>query len=221
MTNNLLERDISKFLNTYAKFTYKAKSKMKYSILKGEIDICDINGNYWNSFNIVIYIEQQRYPYTVPLVQEVSEKLKREDDWHLDKNGYCCLDIDHELEYMSKKGINISSFYQEKIYPFFTNSLYKKRNGNYASSEYKHHFKGVIQFYNEKLKLNDFSVIIKILDAVIENEIPGRNQPCICGSDTKIKKCHLVIIDFLKTLSKARLQKDLEGFNELLSEKSN
>jgi len=216
MINNTLERDISQFLDTYSKFTYKERSKMKSSILKGEIDICDVEGNYWDSFNIEIYIDKQKYPYCVPIIKETSKKIKRIDEWHISENGFCCLEIDHELEYMSKRGINIVSFYQEKIYPFFTNTLYKKQNGNYANNEYKHHFDGVIQFYSEKLKLVDVSLIIKILNTVISNNIPGRNEPCVCGNKTKIKKCHLTIIDFLKNLSKSRLQKDLKGFKELL-----
>lgn len=215
MTNNLLERNINSFLNTYPKFKYYERPKKKCSILKGVIDICDVDGNYWDSFNIEIFIEKQKYPYTVPIVKETSKKIERTDEWHISEDGFCCLDIDHELEYMSKRGMNIISFYQEKVYPFFTNAMYKMKNGDYANEEYKHHFDGVIQFYNEKLKLNNVSVITKILTSVIDNHIPGRNQFCVCGKEVKIKKCHLSSIDFLKSLPKDRLQKDLEGFKNL------
>jgi hypothetical protein len=217
MTNNLLERNISHFLNTYPKFKYSERPKKKCSILKGTIDICDVDGNYWDSFKIEIFIEKQKYPYIVPIVKETSVKIKRDDKWHISEDGFCCLDIDHELEYKSKRGINITSFYQEKIYPFFTNALYKMKKGNYANEEYEHHFDGVIQFYNEKLQLKDNSVIVKILTSVINNDIPGRNQFCVCGEEIKIKNCHLSTIDFLKSLSKDRIQKDLDGFKKSLS----
>ena len=117
MTNNLLERNISSFLYTYPKFKYFERPKKKCSILKGTIDICDVDGNYWDSFKIEIYIEKLKYPYCVPIIKEISRKIKRDDEWHINKDGFCCLDIDHELEYMSKRGINIISFKK------FTHSL--------------------------------------------------------------------------------------------------
>jgi len=215
MTNNLLERNISSFLNTYPKFKYYERPKKKCSILKGTIDICDVDGNYWDSFKIEIYIEKQKYPYCVPIVKETSKKIDRIDEWHVSEDGFCCLDIDHELEYLSKRGINIISFYQEKVYPFFTNALYKMKEGNYANEEYKHHFDGVVQFYDQKLKLKEISIIKKILTSVLNNNIPGRNQICLCGEEIKIKNCHLTTINFLKSLSKDRIRKDLNGFNEL------
>ena len=144
-------------------------------------------------------------------------KIDRNEDWHISEKGFCCLDIDHELEYAAKRGINIITFYQKKIYPFFANSLYKMKNGNYANEEYKHHFDGIIQFYDEKLKLKDVSVIVKILTSVKNNNIPGRNQFCVCGKDVKFKYCHLSTIDFLKSLSKDRIKKDLVGFKKSLS----
>jgi hypothetical protein len=89
------------------------------------------------------------------------------------------------------------------------------KKGNYANEEYEHHFDGVIQFYNEKLQLKDNPVIVKILTSVINNDIPGRNQFCVCGEEIKIKNCHLSTIHFLKSLSKDRIQKDLDGFKNL------
>lgn len=215
MTNNSLDKDITSFLNTYPKFKYYERQKKKCSIIKGEIDICDVDGNYWNSFKIEIYIEKLKYPYCVPIIKETSRKIKRDDEWHISKDGFCCLDIDHELEYMSKSGIKIISFYQEKVYPFFTNALYKMKNGSYANEEYKHHFDGVVQFYYQKLKLKDVSIIKKILTSVLNNDIPGRNQYCVCGEEIKIKNCHLSTINFLKSLSKERIRKDMDGFNNL------
>ena len=208
MINSLLKKDITQFLNIYPKFSYDERTKMKYSILTGEIDICDVNGNYWDTFKIAIHLEKSKYPHTIPLVKETSRKIIRNDDWHISDDGFCCLDIDHELEYLSKRGINITSFYQKYIYPFFANTLYKKQNGEYANNEYNHDFEGVIQFYKEKLKLNDVFLIIKILNVILINKIPERNQLCVCGNNIKIKKCHLNTIDYLKSLSKERIKKD-------------
>jgi hypothetical protein len=216
MINKLLENDIKEFLNLYGKFAYEERSGKQYSILKGEVDICDVKGNYWNSFNIEIYIDKQKYPFCIPNVIENSKAIERESDWHISEEGVCCLDIDHKLEYLSKRGINIISFFQEKIYPFFANALYKKNNnGTYANGEYSHNFDGIVQFYKEKLILTDISKIIQILESIINNKIPTRNKLCLCGKNIKIKNCHLKAMIFLKSLSKDRILKDLDGFKNL------
>jgi hypothetical protein len=216
MTNKLLEKDIIQFINTYPKFKYSERPKMKCSLLTGVVDVCGVNGKYWSSFEIEIYIDKQKYPFCVPIIKEASNRIEREKDWHISEDGICCLDIHHELEYLAKRGINMVSFYQKKIYPFFTNTIYKIKNGKYANEEYKHDFDGVIQFYSEKLKLKDNAVIIKIISSILNNNCPGRNEYCICDKQVKFKKCHWTAVSFLKSLSKERLKKDLIGFQELI-----
>ncbi len=212
MNNSKLDKDLKVFLDLYSKFTYNERPKKQCLLLKGDIDICDIDGNYWDTFEIEIYIDKSKYPHHAPIVVESSNIIKRDIDWHISKDGICCLDIDHEIEYLSKRGVNITAFYQKKIYPYFTNTLYRIKNGEYANGEYLHNFDGIIQFYREKLQISDIKVILRILSRIIENKVPGRNSMCLCGSEKKIKKCHLESIDFLKSLSKDRIIKDLEGF---------
>lgn len=217
--NQQLEKDLKSFLEIYPSYSYKKRYGKRYSPLKGEIDVCDTAGNYLESFDIEIWLDNDQYPHSIPLVRERSNKIERHEDWHIDNDGYCCLDIEHELEYKAKRGIELVSFYQNDIYPFFANTLYKINFGSYANGEYGHSFRGVEQFYDEKLQLKDHSLIIKILEAVLNNKIPGRNdRPCICGLNKKFKRCHLKCISFLQSLSKERLLKDLAGFEVMIEQ---
>ncbi|WP_422351508.1 hypothetical protein [Flagellimonas sp.] len=203
-------------MEIYPSFSYYKRDGKKYSKLSGDIDICDTTGIYLDSFNIEIWLNKERYPYSTPLVKEHSTKIQRHEDWHIDEDGYVCLDIEHELEYKAKKGIQLVGFYQDHIYPFFANTLYKMSFGKYANGEYGHFFEGVVQFYKEKLQLADGPIIITILNAILDNTVPGRNaRPCICGEDKKFKRCHLQSVEFLQSLSRERLLKDLAGFEEI------
>lgn len=215
MNNSCLDKDLKAFMELYPKFELFDRPDKRFDIIAGEIDVCDKEGNYWESFNIKILLDKDNYPYCIPEVFETSILIDRNIDWHINKEGNCCLDIPHELEYLSKRGINLIKFFQSKIYPFFANVEHKKMVLDYANGEYLHHFDGVMQFYKEKLQLTDFSKIILILESVIINNIPGRNELCLCGKNLKIKNCHLNSIDFLKSLSKERILKDLEGFKSL------
>lgn len=214
--NQKLEKDVRSFLDIYPSYSYNKVYGKGYSIIRGEIDICDIYGNYLDYFDIEIRLDNGGYPFSIPLIRERSTKIERHEDWHIDKEGCCCLDIDHELEYIAKKGVELVWFYQNIVYPFFSNTLYKMNFGRYSNGEYDHYFKGVEQFYSEKLLLRDNLLIIKILKAVLGNTIPGRNdKPCICGQDKKFKRCHSKCFDFLRCLSRERLLKDLAGFEDL------
>jgi len=215
MKNDSLEKDLKSFLSLYLKFERINIPRNKYLILRGDIDVCDTQGNYLKTFEVDIFINRKSYPYTIPLVKETSEFIDRNDDWHVNNEGLCCLDIDHKLLKLSQRGIHVSEFYQDVIYPFFCNTVFKQLYNDYANGEYPHEFNGVRSFYKLELKLEEPKLIIDILRSINTNKTPGRNQLCICGK-TKYKKCsdHFKSIQFLKSLPRERILKDLKSFEE-------
>lgn len=214
MKNEKLNKDLNSFFNLYPKFERIRDKKNRYYFLRGEIDVCDIRGNYLNTFEIDIIIDINSYPYTVPIVKERSKIIFRDMDWHISKQGICCLDMDHNLLKIAQRGINLSKFFQNKIYPFFCNTVYKMEYKKYSNGEYPHDFEGIISFYENELDLNDQHLIVEILKAINIGKTPGRNQFCICKED-KYKKCkHFSSIEFLKSLPKFRILNDLKGFEE-------
>lgn len=209
-----LEKDIEKFCEVYPLFKYYKNYNKKFCYLIGNLDVCDLEDNYYDSFKIKIYINKDKYPYTIPKVQEITQNIKRTDYNHINEEGFCCLDMEHILEKESRKGIDLTTFYKIKIYPFFTNYIFKMKTGDYANGEYAHNFDGVVQYYKEELGIDDHKIITSILYAVVTNSIPSRNELCLCGSGLKIKKCHLIKINTLKSLSNSRLISDLINFEK-------
>ncbi|QFZ55845.1 SEC-C domain-containing protein [Oceanihabitans sp. IOP_32] len=212
-----LERDIDRFCEVYPSFKYYKNYNKKFCHLIGNLDVCDLEGNYYFTFRIKIYLNKDKYPYSIPRIQEITKHIKRTDENHIDEEGFCCLDIEHILEKESRKGINLTTFYKNKVYPFFTNYIFKKETGDYANGEYAHFFDGVIQYYKEELEIEDFKIITNIIYAVASNSIPNRNELCLCGSELKIKQCHLIKINSLKSLSKSRLISDLINFEKFVN----
>ncbi|WP_445734260.1 SEC-C metal-binding domain-containing protein [Mariniflexile sp.] len=162
-------------------------------------------------------MNKDKYPFSIPKIQEISKIINRIDDNHIDENGFCCLDIEHILEKDSRRGINLTAFYRYKIYPFFTNYIFKKETGAYANGEYSHFFDGVIEYYKDELGIDDLSIITAIIYSVASNTIPSRNELCLCGSGLKIKQCHLMKIKSLNSLSKNRLISDLINFEKTVN----
>jgi len=184
--------------------------------LKGDLDICDIVGEYWDTFEIGITIPKN-YPNGVPLVFEISRKIPREDKRHISKEGVCCVDIDHELLYLARRGLKLVNFIRDKVYPYFANQLYYMKNGCFAKGEFKHRLDGILQFYDERLNISDTEVAIRFLERLVINKLPGRNDPCLCNSGKKYKYCHETSMAFLKSIGTDKVKSDLAQFKEIIS----
>ncbi|ELR73306.1 hypothetical protein C900_04158 [Fulvivirga imtechensis AK7] len=184
--------------------------------INGQLDICDEVGDYWGSFDVHITVPQS-YPYCVPVVKEVSRRIKRDVNWHISKEGICCIDIDHKMLFLAVRGINIRDFIRSLVYPYFANQLYRIKKGKYAGEEFKHYFEGVRQFYSEHLDIHDAGTAILMLEAILQGLIPDRNKKCLCGKP-KIKKCHLSSVEFLRDLPQERLKTDLNEFRKIAAE---
>jgi hypothetical protein len=210
------ERDFIIAKEFFPKLNYGWNTKIKMWVVTGELDICDVEGMYWNTFQIAMLVPRG-YPYCEPIVAEKSNIIPRDIDWHISPEGICCLDISHNLKAMSKVGINLTSFIKEKVYTYFANQLYKLEKNNYAGSEYAHHLDGVIQYYIETHHFRDAREIAAVLQQITTKANVGRNDPCPCGNGKKTKHCHQNSIDTLKTLGSERLLSDLKDISEMLS----
>lgn len=209
------ERDFIVAKERFPKLTYGWNDKIKMWVITGELDICDVEGVYWNTFQITILVPRG-YPYCVPIVAEKSTFIPRDIEWHISPEGICCLDISHNLKAMSKLGINLTSFISEKVYTYFANQLYKLEENKYAGGEYAHHLDGVIQYYIETHQLQDKRAIVTMLQQLTSKTNIGRNDPCPCGNGRKTKYCHQSSIDTLKTLGNERLLSDLRNISETI-----
>lgn len=212
----LLEKDVREVVERFPKLKFLYCPKRKTWLLEGNVDICDKAGCYWDTFNLLIVIPNN-YPHGIPIVIERSQIIPRDLNRHISNEGVCCLDIEHSLLKRARRGIHLVDFIVDKIYPYLANQLFFNENKHYAGSEYKHHFEGVRQFYTETLHLSDAKVVIAVLEEVIVNNLPGRNDDCICGKKEKFKRCHFESAEFLKSLGKERLQKDIQGFRDHLA----
>lgn len=208
--NRKISNDIQALQDIYPIFFLVDKTEVALT-LDGKIDIIDVDGNYWDSYHIRIKIPIAKYPNIIPEVYEISEKIIRENDWHISTDGACCLDITHNLLLLKNKGIDLITFYQNKIYPFFANHQYKLKTGNYANGDYPHAFEGIKYFYFKELQLTDRELIIKILKLVIAKKTPKKEAICICGQ-SKFKHCHLPTVTKLIQFGQQQLKVDLALF---------
>lgn len=214
MGKNELDKDIKHFLGNYFTFEEVESHKSGYRALEGKISILDRKDKLWGQLEILILINEKNYPYTIPIVIEKTEIIERDWDFHISKEGECCLDIPHKLLKMKKRGIVLEEFFREVIYPFFANYHYKIATDKYANGEYEHHFKGIAQFYREEYSLKDYKDIIALLETTISGIKYQPNKQCpLCGSP-KYKKCCRKKVYSLRGYGLDQLKLDLALFKE-------
>ncbi len=218
--NSQFERDFTQVRDSFPKLVYSWNKKHKFWVISGELDICDVKGVYWNSFNIGILV-YETYPYCVPVVFERSEITPRDIDWHISKEGICCLDSENKLLAMSRFGINIKDFIAEKIYPYFANQLFKLEENVYAGAEYRHFTDGVIQYYLEDLKIPSPDNILIFLEMILNHKDLTRNRMCPCNGGKKIKNCHQKQIETIKSIGREKIIKDFQSISRSLNSQKN
>tara|TARA_Y100000815_G_scaffold272820_2_gene302551 strand:+ start:563 stop:1237 length:675 start_codon:yes stop_codon:yes gene_type:complete len=214
MIKKRLNQDIESFLSRYFSFEKVQSPKFGYLALEGKISIVDDRNKLWGHFEILVLINKSEYPHTTPVVIEKTTLINRDWNFHISKDGECCLDIPHKLLKLKKRGILFEEFYREVIYPFFANYHFKKSTGYYANGEYDHHFAGIVQYYREEYALEDFQNIIAILETALYGTKYQPNKECpLCGGG-KYKKCCRKKDYKLKGYGQPQLRIDLELFKQ-------
>ncbi|MGY6649483.1 hypothetical protein [Wenyingzhuangia sp. IMCC45574] len=208
------EKDISSFTSYYKKFSSSSKLGKGFYIVSGEVDVIDEDGVFRNSYKISIILDPN-YPNSLPKVKEVSNYIERDEDFHISKEGFCCLEIPHELHKYKRQGYDLISYYKDYIYPYFVNHQYKLSEGSYANGEYEHFDKGVVQYYRENFHLSEPKEIVLLLKISLNIIEARRNSICpICGKG-KFKKCCGKKLDMVKFFDKKSLLNDLLVFQKL------
>lgn len=206
--------DVRELQSKFPKLSYKIDAKTGSASILGEIDIFDSVGTYWESFDILIRVGKN-YPYEIPQVFERSTRIERNEKRHISKDGQCCIDLDHKFLIQVQGGIRLTEFLTKKVYPYFANQLFYNEKGYYANGEWDHNFNGVREFYKKDLDISDNKLAIKLIELILSNKIPNRNEPCICGRG-KFKNCHLRALEQLKLVGNKRLNEDLIEFKKLI-----
>ncbi|NOQ71168.1 MAG: hypothetical protein GQ574_04140 [Crocinitomix sp.] len=212
-----LKKDLANVKETFPKLVFKETRKQDFLI--GDIDISDTDGNYFATYKVKIIVPV-KYPHGVPKLIEISKLIPRDDDRHIDKNGICCVNMEHELILLARRKLLLFDFIKDQVYPYLANQQFFDKNKKFAGDEYPHFFEGIIKFYSEKLDLTNHTLSIKFLEAILNNQIPSRNDVCLCGEKSsngkylKIKNCHQDTVDFLKSVGQEQLKKDLKGFKQ-------
>ncbi|MBL7787347.1 MAG: SEC-C domain-containing protein [Chitinophagales bacterium] len=192
MKNSIFEHQLDEVIQNYPKLSKFPLGNI--FILRGIVDIIGSDGKFWDSYEIEIHPHKD-FPNKFPILFEVSKKIPRNPDWHINIDGSCCVAVLPEELIMCKQSLTVLSYIDKYVIPFFANQTYRKLTGNFANGEYSHGIAGILEFYEIIFQTKDIELMNMLSKWILNNPKPNRTNMCFCGSKKKFRHCHAQLYD--------------------------
>src|SRR5690606_27322696 len=83
---------------------------------------------------------------------------------------------------------SLTSFISLIVIPFFQNNSFYELNKRYKEGEYSHGVPGIIEAYQDILKLKNKNQVADVLGNIIGKQLINSSS-CYCGSELPLREC--------------------------------
>ncbi len=184
------------------------------SFLSGIVIIEADNKSY--DFEVKI-TPTENYPFRFPKVFELSNKIKKIADWHVNSDESFCFTVEPIEVIACKETITLIDFYSKWLVPYLSNQQYRINEGRYANGEYSHNFLGLYEYYAELLMTKDIRKLEHYMTVVSSKKKIERTSFCYCGSGVKYRHCHKKSTTELLLINEEVLAKHIFLFRSVIS----
>jgi hypothetical protein len=192
-TGNLIQHQFLEVKSKYPKLSSPVHEGKMWRI-SGHIDVIDDEGGYWDTYDVTILLFND-YPESLPILIETGKKIQRHVDWHISKEGICCLSTPAKMYHDLAGNITLLRWLNMFAHPYLANHVYKIKTGGYAGSEFSHGNKGIVEGWKLILGTSDSKQLLWHLEHLVWIKQSALNRPCFCGSGKKYKRCFLLNIE--------------------------
>jgi SEC-C motif-containing protein len=199
-----IESDIESAIKHFPKLK-KVKNKLA---VQGEIDIIHPTVGLLESFEVYIQFTKE-YPYRFPQVKELSGKIERIPERHINTDDTICLAVRPQEVLLCRYSITLKWFIEAILIPHFAREIYYEEKNEYPFGDYSHREDGLWEYYFEKFGTEDKEWIVMIIEKIVNNKLPNNNEACFCGSTKKYKNCHKTQVDILSLFERSYLKTEL------------
>lgn len=213
MSLDLFIQDASELISNYS--TLHLETGAESAVVKGAITVIDAEGHAWHTYQVELRY-RDNYPFVFPEVFEIGGDIPPIPDWHINKDGSCCLDNEFSQQIKCYKGLSLLAFTQRELTPWLANQSYRRVTGNYVNGEQAHGDVGRIEFFMLELKAPDLRTCVKWMIKLATRELPPRQGVCFCGSGEKWRKCHKPVFEKMYPISLHALRWAIERFIKYL-----
>lgn len=177
-------QQVNSLLQIYDKLHIEKESNQEI-ILTGEILVNRTASSYtlYKTYHIEVHIpfESDKLPYVFDIGNAIDSNYN-----HQYKDGPLCLETDFAIRIRFVDGLNLVSWMQEFVEPYFFSYEYYQRFGCFPFGERSHGIEGVLQSFGDVFQETDNIKVCKILMFIYSDRYRG-HLPCPCGSGKNIR----------------------------------
>jgi SEC-C motif len=181
------EKDIMEGLEKYPSLKLISKRQVRgmFSALQKETEI-------WIEDYEVIINFPLRYPFALPDVAEVSNKIPKTVSRHVfSDSGNLCFGNMIDVAQVCLGGISFIWFLENILNPHLCREYVKEVTGDYPNGERSHSPEGHWESYYDLLGTRIKEDILAEITLALKSPNLQRNDQCRCDSGKKYKNCHL------------------------------
>lgn len=177
-------QQVNILLQIYDKLHIEKESNQEI-ILTGEILVNRTASSYtlYKTYHIEVHIpfESDKLPYVFDIGNAIDSNYN-----HQYKDGPLCLETDFAIRIRFVDGLNLVSWMQEFVEPYFFSYEYYQRFGCFPFGERSHGIEGILQSFGDVFQETDNIKVCKILMFIYSDRYRG-HLPCPCGSGKNIR----------------------------------
>jgi hypothetical protein len=180
-------------------------------LFSGNFYLITSEGQLIEVFEIEMFIGSD-YPNDFPVVKLIGNMIELIEDNHISKEGIICFDHPYVINSIKKAGLRIYDFVNFYLPKYFSWVLVKLHGDPKVLKEWAHGNDGTKQFYQTLLGTTDNKTIVVFLKNFCNSPRIQRNEKCYCGSEKKLKLCHLMFAQYLKATPLEYILADIKLF---------
>lgn len=177
-------QQVKSLLQIYDKLHIEKESNQEI-ILTGEILVNRTASSYtlYKTYHIEVHIpfESDKLPYVFDIGNAIDSNYN-----HQYKDGPLCLETDFAIRIRFVDGLNLVSWMQKFVEPYFFSYEYYQRFGCFPFGERSHGIEGILQSFGDVFQETDNIKVCKILMFIYSDRYRG-HLPCPCGSGKNIR----------------------------------
>ena len=168
-----------------------APSRNQLLILKGKFSFCASLPNFpeIKDFYNILIILPHNFPYDLPAIVGLDDKVREGDNPHLDKDRNLCLGVPLQLKKIFSENQTFSGFIDNCLVPYFYGVSYNKIYKKFPFGEIGHEPAGALIEYQNMLGLSNSNQVKLAFKLLGMRERIANKEPCPCGCGNRLGKC--------------------------------
>lgn len=188
----MIQKYVFDFIEMYPLFRIKPTTNKKY-IVEGTYE-CLVSSVAFEEilvkYDLSIHIPED-YPESLPTVFELSSKIKKLPENHVNGDGSLCLGAPIRLQMIMKNSKSLIHFFEECILPYLYAYTLKQEKGKpFVFGELAHGSIGLINDFKELFNLSKEIHVLYMLEILSMKKKVANRQTCPCGCGKRLTTCN-------------------------------